>query len=173
MNWWIVVLLTVILVFGFVVARGAPYVPSHRRFVRLAFTKLYKLSSKDVVVDLGSGDGLVLRIAAEKASRAIGYELNPILVAISKLLSWNNRKIETKIADFWLVGLPPETTVIYVFAVTRDIAKLERKLQESVDLWGHSVSVITYGAQLKNKPPVDILYAHSLYVFEPQPLQRR
>lgn len=173
MNWWIASFFTIILIFGLVVARGAPYVPSHRRFVRLAFTKLYKLSSKDVVVDLGSGDGLVLRIAAEKASRAIGYELNPILVAISKVLAWNNHRIETKIADFWLVDLPPETTVIYVFAVTRDITKLERKLQESVDLWGHSVSVVTYGAQLKNKQPVEILHAHSLYVFDPQPLQRR
>ena len=173
MDWWIAAFFTIILVFGLVVARGAPYVPSHRRFVRLAFTKLYKLSDKDVVIDLGSGDGLVLRIAAEKASRAIGYELNPILVGISKILSWNNRKIETKIADFWLVNLPIETTVIYAFVVTRDIGKLERKLQQTVDLWGHSVSVVTYGAQLKNKQPVEILHAHSLYVFDPQPLQRR
>jgi SAM-dependent methyltransferase len=167
MTWWMVVICLIILLFGFVVFRGAPYVPSHRRFVRLALTKLYKLSNDDVLIDLGSGDGVVLRLAAERASHVIGYELNPALVAISRLLARGNRKIETRLADFWLIDLPVETTVVYAFVVTRDIAKLEKKMQASVDKWGHSVWLITYGAQLKNKQPTEILQAHSLYLFDP------
>ncbi|MFZ2544761.1 MAG: class I SAM-dependent methyltransferase [Candidatus Saccharimonadales bacterium] len=142
--------------------------PSHRKFVRLAFEKLYPLSNKDVVVDLGSGDGVVLRIAAEKAGSAIGYELNPALVFISRILARNNQKIEIRLGDMWLVDLPEETTLIYAFTVTRDRAKLERKLQQSVNQWGHSVSVITYGSPLKNKKPLRVLYAHTLYLFEPE-----
>ncbi|MDB5176774.1 MAG: hypothetical protein JWN75_442 [Candidatus Saccharibacteria bacterium] len=168
MTWWMVVICCIILLFGFVVVRGAPYVPSHRRFVRLALTKLYELSEKDVLVDLGSGDGIVLRLAAERASHVIGYELNPALVGISKLLARGNPNIETRIADFWLVDLPVETTVVYAFIVTRDVAKLEKKMQATVDEWGHSVWLITYGAQLKTKQPTEILHAHSLYLFDPE-----
>lgn len=157
----------IVLLFGFVVFRGAPYVPSHHKFVRLAFTKLYALSKDDVIVDLGSGDGAVLRIAAEKAKKAIGYELNPALVGISRLLARGNPKIETKLGDMWRVDIPEETTVIYAFAVTRDIEKLERKVQQAVDKWGHSVWLMTYGSQLKHRQPKHVLHAHSLYLFEP------
>jgi SAM-dependent methyltransferase len=167
MTWWMAIICFIILLFGFVVIRGAPYVPSHRRFVRLALTQLHKLSKDDVLVDLGSGDGIVLRLAAEQGSRAIGYELNPALVVISRLLARGNRKIETRLADFWLVDLPVETTVVYAFVVTRDVVKLEKKMQTTVDKWGHSVWLITYGAQLKNKQPTEILQAHSLYLFDP------
>jgi hypothetical protein len=167
MTWWIVTVCLVILLFGFVVLRGAPYVPSHRRFVRLALTKLYNLSEKDVLVDLGSGDGLVLRIAAGRASQAIGYELNPALVVISRLLSRGSPKIKTHLADFWLIDLPKETTVVYAFVVTRDVAKLEKKMQAIADYCGHSVWLITYGAKLKKKQPTEVLYAHSLYLFDP------
>jgi len=168
MPWWMAVVFLVVLLFGLVVFRGAPYVPSHRRFVRLALTKLYKLSSGDVLLDMGSGDGVVLRLAAERGARAIGYELNPALVMMSRLLARGNKKIQTRLADFWLIDLPIETTVVYAFVVTRDVAKLERKMQASVDAWGHSVWLITYGAQLKSKQPTEILHAHSLYLFEPE-----
>lgn len=61
------VILGVVVIFGVVAFRGAPYVPSHPAQVRKAFTELYALNKKDVVLDAGSGDGLVLRIAAKKA----------------------------------------------------------------------------------------------------------
>ena len=167
MEWWFWLVLSVVLLFGFVVARGAPYVPSHRRYVRLAFRDLYDLSDKDVLVDLGSGDGIVLRLAAERGARAIGYELNPVLVLVSKLLARGNPLVSTKVADFWLIDLPQETTVVYAFSVSRDIAKLEKKLQQTATKNGHAVWLITYGAKPKSLQPVRELHAHTLYRFEP------
>lgn len=167
MEWWFWLVFGVVLVFGFVVARGAPYVPSHRKYVQLALSELYHLTSKDVLVDLGSGDGIVLRLAAARGARAIGYELNPVLVLISKLLARGNGRITTKVADFWLVDLPKETTVVYAFAVSRDIAKLEKKMQQTATANGHALWLITYGAKPKTLQPVSELHAHTLYKFEP------
>ena len=168
MTWWFWTVLFVVLLFGFVVVRGAPYVPSHRRFVRLAFTKLYRLSDKDVLVDVGSGDGIILRLAAERGAQAIGYELNPALVVVSQVLAKGDPKIKTKLADFWLVDLPKETTIVYAFAVSRDVAKLERKMQQTANKNRQNIWLMTYGAKLHSKEPTKLLHAHTLYLFEPQ-----
>lgn len=164
---WLYALLVIVLLFGFVVFRGAPYVPSHRRFVKKAFKELYEITDKDILVDLGSGDGLILRLAAERGAKAIGYELNPALVLISKLLGRSNPRITTNIADMWRVMIPPETTVIYVFAVTRDIDKIGARVQEWANTLGKPLRLITYGASLTSKQPVKTLDAHSLFIFEP------
>jgi ribosomal protein L11 methylase PrmA len=167
--WFLYVVAGIVLVFGFVVFRGAPYVPSHRKYVRLAFKDLYKVTSKDVLVDIGSGDGVILRMAAAQGAKAVGYEINPILVAISKLLARNNPLISTRLADFWLTDLPAETTVVYVFAVSRDIEKIAKKLQKAADTHNHQLWLITYGAPVQSKEPVKVLHAHTLYLFEPKP----
>jgi SAM-dependent methyltransferase len=167
--WFLYVIAGIVLVFGFVVFRGAPYVPSHRKYVRLAFKDLYKVTSKDVLVDIGSGDGVILRMAAAQGAKAIGYEINPILVAISKLLARNNPRISTRLVDFWLTDLPAETTVVYTFAVSRDIEKIAKKLQKAADTHKHKLWLITYGAPVHSKEAVKVLHAHTLYLFEPKP----
>src|SRR3990167_11438551 len=83
----VIVVATILLVFGLVVFRGAPYVPTLRKNLEQGFRDVYPLSERDLLVDIGSGDGVVLRQAAKCGARAIGYELNPFLVVISKLLS--------------------------------------------------------------------------------------
>lgn len=167
------ILAAIFLLFGFVVFRGAPYVPSHRKYARLAFTKLYKLKSTDVLVDLGSGDGVVLRLAREKGARAVGYELNPALVLTSRLLARGDKKQSTILADMWLTDFPAETTVVYAFSVTRDGQKLANKLQQHADKYKHDLWCITYGAGLPGQQPVRTLHAHSLYFFEPRTLHEQ
>ncbi len=167
MTIWLWLAAALFLVFGGVVFRGAPYVPSHRRYARLALTKLYHLKPDDVLVDLGSGDGTVLRLAAKKGARAIGYELNPILVLISKFLARGDKRQSTVLADLWLIDFPAETTVVYIFSVTRDAAKLTAKLQKHATKHGRPLWCITYGTGLKGKQPSKTLHAHNLYLFEP------
>ena len=175
MMTWFWIFAAVFIAFGFVVVRGAPYVPSHRKYARLALTKLYRLKTSDVLVDLGSGDGTVLRLATKLgAAQAIGYELNPILVAISWLLARGDKKQRTVLADMWLSEFPAETTVVYVFSVTRDSEKLTKKLQKHADAHGRELWCITYGAGLAaDKKPVKKLHAHQLYHFAPEALQQK
>jgi len=157
----------VIVVFGFVVFRGAPYVPSHKKQVEGAFEELYGLGPDDVLVDIGSGDGIILRAAARRGAKAIGYELNPVLVWASRFFSRGNKNIEIHLADFWRVSLPAETTVVYAFAVTRDITKMAEKLQSEATRLKKPLYFISYGNDIPGHTPVKVVRAHFLYRLEP------
>lgn len=157
----------IVLAFGFVVFWGAPYVPSKRKELKAAFDELYPLKKSDVVVDIGSGDGVVLREAALHGAGAIGYELNPLLVAITRLASRREPKVQAHVANFWNIHLPEETTVIYIFAVSRDIGKLGEKIAEEATALNKKLTVITYGSQIPGRKALRVLGAHSLYEFAP------
>ncbi len=166
---WFWLLFSVVIVFGFVVFRGAPYVPSRRRQLAVAFDELYSLDNSDLLIDIGSGDGIVLREAAKRGARAIGYELNPILVAISWVLSRGQPRIESRLADFWFVKLPPETTVVYVFGESRDIKKMAQKVQDEANRLNKKLSFISYGFQVPDTVALKQMGAY--YLYEVAPLQ--
>lgn len=155
------------MVFGFVVFRGAPYVPSRRLYIKRAFTKLYNLDHTDVLVDVGSGDGIVLRIASEYGARAIGMELNPILVVIARWFSRHDKKVEVRLTDFWIAQLPDETSVVYGFVVTRDVKKLTNKMQQEATRLGHSIRLILYGNTLPGMAIDKTFEGYKLYTFQP------
>jgi hypothetical protein len=157
----------IVLLFGFVVFRGAPYVPSHRSEVRRAFSELYEVGEKDAVIDVGSGDGIILRLATACGAKAIGYELNPALVMIARFLSRHDKGVHVYLSDFWFAKLPQETTLIYAFAVERDIEKLGNKLQMETNRIGHPLHVMTYGSPISSREPLKALGAHHLYLFQP------
>ncbi len=160
---WVVV--GIVLLFGFVVAFGAPYVPSLRGQVRSAFEKLYDVGETDVVVDLGSGDGLVLLEAIRRGARGHGYELNPLLVAVSKLRLRRTAKVS--LADMWSVSLPTDTTLVYVFSVSRDSRRLGKFLQRQADTQGRMLRVMTFGTGLVDYESIKSLNAHTLYEIKP------
>lgn len=62
---------------------GAVYYPTQMKVVK-KMLDLAEVGKKDTVVDLGSGDGRFLVAAAQRGARAIGYEINPWLVARSR-----------------------------------------------------------------------------------------
>lgn len=154
--------------FGLVVIFGAPYVPSHPRAVSRAFDNLHPISRKDLVVDLGSGDGLVLRQAAQKGARAIGYELNIFLVIISWLLSFKRRsRIKVYWQNFQQVQLPAKTTLVYVFSSSKHIAGVASYLEREARRLGRSFHVISYGFELPGRRPINTYQAHNLYSINP------
>lgn len=165
-EWLFWALFVPVLLFGFVVFFGAPYVPTMRRELRRAFRELYPLSKDDVLVDLGSGDGVVLREAARLGARAIGYELNPALAWYS---AWKSRsgRIKVHVANMWQVKLPQETTVVYVFAVERDVKRVAGKMQREANRLNKHVKVISHGCELPGKIPIGSVGAHFLYEFTP------
>lgn len=164
---WLWLLAGVVLLFGFVVFRGAPYVPTHKKEIKGAFEELYPLGKNDVLVDVGSGDGVVLRVASTYGAQAVGYELNPALVFIAQFLSRGDSNVSVRLADFWLTQLPDNTTVVYAFAVSRDIPKMTAKLQNEATRIGRPLHLITYGSNIADRTPVKVVRAHFLYTFEP------
>lgn len=106
-------LIIIVALFALTVLVGAPYVPTHQKQLDKLFTYL-KLNKQDVLVDLGSGDGRVLRVASPFVKQAIGYEINPFLILYSKLLSRQNPNIQIKLSDFRQVKIA-KNAIIYIF----------------------------------------------------------
>lgn len=154
-----------IVCFGFVVFRGAPYVPTRRKQIMQAFDELYAVSKKDVVVDLGSGDGALLREAARRGARAFGYELNPILSVLSKLIS-KDKKITIKWADFWSQKLPEDTTVVYIFINSKDTKRMKKFFKAHVACTKKNLKVISYAFTLPEIEPKKTVGPMHLYEFK-------
>lgn len=162
---WIAI--AILFLFGFVVFTGAPYLPTKRDDLRRAFDELYQLDENDVLVDIGSGDGVVLREAASRGARAVGYELNPVLVYISRFLSRGDAKVRTINANFWKVDIPDDSTVVYTFGEARDIAKIAKKVEQQATRLERSLYFISYGFDIRGYELVKKVGAHFLYKIEP------
>lgn len=164
---WLTILLVVVVGIGFVALTGAPYVPSKRRDVERAFSELYLLTSKDVLVDIGSGDGKVLRIASGYGAKAFGYEIHPVLVAIAKWLSRNDSNVSVHLANFWTATLPKNTTVVYTFGDTRDIVKMYKKVESTATANRTTIAFISYAFKVGDLKPNKTVGAHHLYTVSP------
>ncbi len=158
----------VVAMFGFVAFTGAPYVPSRRRDLQRAFNELYQLKEADILVDIGSGDGVVLREASRRGARAIGYELHPLLVLLSRWLSRGDKKVSVRLANFWRTPLPDDTTVVYLFGDGRDIAKMVQYLQCQTNHIGRDIWLISYGFEAADLELKRTVGAHNLYLLRPE-----
>lgn len=64
---------------------GVPFLPTHRKQA-LKMIQLSQIKPGMKVIDLGSGAGRLLFLAAKSGAQAVGYELNPFLVIWTKLV---------------------------------------------------------------------------------------
>ena len=79
-----VIIFILVLAFGGVLLRGAPYVPTLDRQGKIAL-ELLDLKPGQTLLELGSGDGKMLVLAARAGLNVVGIELNPLLVGVSWL----------------------------------------------------------------------------------------
>lgn len=164
---WIYLVGTLVVFLGLSVFFGAPYVPSHRRDIKRLFDELTPVGEGDVVLDIGSGDGVVLREASRRGARAIGYEIHPLFVGISKVLSLGDARVIVRWANAWTAPFPEEVTLVYAFAVGRDGKRLTNKVQREADRLGRPLVLVCYGNPLPAMNPERVFEAYHLYRFEP------
>ena len=127
---------------------GAPYVPTLRGEAEKVFKKLYRLSRKDLVVDLGSGDGTVLVAAAKCGAKVYGIELNPILVLISRFRLRKFKYARVDLGNIFNCKFPTETTVVYLFGEDRDIMKFAKKIRDESARLKKPLFVISQGFEI-------------------------
>lgn len=108
---------------------GAPYVPTLHAPLEEALTKLYPVGEKDLLIDLGAGDGVVLESASKKGAKAVGVEVNPFLVLAMKRRFRKNRRVKVLLRNFYHFKFPKETTVVYVFMIGFRIDSIYRKIE--------------------------------------------
>lgn len=162
----IAILTLLVAIFSFVVFFGAPFVPTRRIWAESALD-LAKIKKSDVLVDLGSGSGIVLKLAADREAKAIGYELNPFLAIASRLrLAKYGEQAQVKVGNFWKTDLPIGTTIVYAFAVERDGQKLIEYLEsQSQKIAAKELKVVSFGLPLYGKEPLASANGANLYKF--------
>ncbi len=117
-----------LLAVGGVILRGAPYVPTLDAQARAAL-ELLSLKPGQTLLELGSGDGKVLVVAAQAGLNVVGIELNPFLVAVSWLRTWRYRKqVRIIWGDFWRVQWP-ECDGVFSFLLGRFMPRLDGRMQ--------------------------------------------
>ena len=137
---WLILCLAM-LGFGVGAILGAPYLPILRRDSERLLA-MAQLKPGSTLIDLGCGDGRMLKLAAKQGIRSIGYEINPLLYVVSLIVTWPERRLVTiHLGNYWNARLPKAET-IYVFLLDRYMPKLATKLAKECDPDVHLISYI-------------------------------
>src|SRR3989344_3761460 len=125
----VVLLLFIIITFFFFAIDlflDLPYVATKRNKIE-TIIKLAQIKKNQTVIDLGSGDGRLLLAAAQKGAYAVGYELNPFLVLISRFharLKGLSENVMIHRQNMWKADLKV-ADVIFVYSLKKTIAKFQ------------------------------------------------
>ena len=164
----ICLVLIVVAIFLITSLTGAPYVPTLGKYFDREIDKLYKFSRKDLVLDLGAGDGIVLDIVSKRGAKAVGIELNPILATIIRFRFRNNPRVTAVCKNFYRYQFPDETTVIYAFAVGNHIEPIYRKIKAEATRLGKPLYFISNAFNIKELKPEKKVWTWYLYKIKPE-----
>lgn len=157
----ILVLLIVGFCFSFVVLFGAPYLPTLSKQMQTSLD-LLDLRPGQTMLELGCGDGRVLIAAAERGWHVVGYEINPILAA----LSWaRTRRYGGRVhivwGNFW-TRTWPVTDGIFGFILPRYMPKLDKKVMQETR---KPVKVVSFAFAIADKKPAIEKDGVFLYIY--------
>lgn len=110
---------------------GAPFAGTPKKIIKEALT-LAEISSKDVVYDLGSGDGRVIMECSKICKKAVGVEINPFLALWTRVLSFRSRpNVEILCKNYNHVDIG-RATIVFLYIVPRFIPTLQKKLKKEL-----------------------------------------
>jgi 16S rRNA A1518/A1519 N6-dimethyltransferase RsmA/KsgA/DIM1 with predicted DNA glycosylase/AP lyase activity len=107
----------------------APWWRTNKQVAR-AMCCLARVSQKDIVYDLGCGDGEALNVAAEEhGAKGVGIEIDPLRYLFSKIrfkIRGLNKKVKIIKKDFHDVNIS-QASVIFVYLVPNALERLRPK----------------------------------------------
>ncbi len=122
----------------------APWVPTSKKQIR-KMLNFAELKPNEILYDLGSGDGRILIIAAtEFNAKAVGIELNAILVAYSNFRIFLERlqdKVHVKWGNIFLRDIS-EADVVTMYLLQQTNNKMMKKLKEELKPGARVVSYV-------------------------------
>ena len=104
-----------------------PYVGAQKNCID-TIIKFASIKKWETVVDLGSGDGRLLFAAAEADAKAVGYEINPFLIALTLIrtkLKGLSNNVWVERQSLWKADLKV-ADVIFVYAKRKTMPKFEK-----------------------------------------------
>lgn len=126
--WLIIILLALLIPTAYAGWIGAPYAPTLLPAVRRTFDEI-GLGPDDFLVDLGAGDGKIVREAAARGARALGIELSPILWAVAKLRTLGRARARIVFGNFYRPA-PTNATVLFAFLMPNNMPRVRRWLKQ-------------------------------------------
>ena len=162
-SFWVIWGLAMLLLacYAAVLAFGAPYLPTLKKTQADAL-KLINLKKGQLLLDLGSGDGTVLNNAAASGLRAIGYELNPFLVVISRFINRRHgRNAKTVLGNFWHADIS-QADGIFIFLLDSYMEKFDDFIKNQSH---KKLKVVSHAFQIPGKKPVKKVGALFLYEY--------
>ncbi len=111
---------------------GAPFVPTSNPAAQ-TMIDFAGIKPGMRIYDLGSGDGRLLFLAAQKGSKAIGFEINPWLVWFTNLKAWvtHSPQVKAKWQNFWSAKLS-DADVVFVYLLPWRMGELAQKLTKDL-----------------------------------------
>lgn len=127
------ILVLVGFMFMLIIFLGPPFVPTPLSIIK-ELIQIANISKKDVVIDLGSGDGRMLIYAAREGAIAKGWEINPLLVLWTCLAVRRYRvskRVRIYLQNYHKADLS-DATVVFLYNFPPHLPKLEEKLQKDL-----------------------------------------
>lgn len=124
-----------------------------RQVVADAMLELARVTTDDVVYDLGSGDGRIVILAAQKyGARGVGIELDPRLVEISRQVAVEGAVADraTFIVDDLFTTDISDATVVTLYLSRTVNARLEPKLRRELR---PGARIVSHQFPIGNWPP--------------------
>lgn len=106
---------------------GAEWVKTPKR-ARKKMLQMLRLSKRDILYDLGCGDGQFLLEASPKVRQAIGIEIDPVRCLIAKFKARNRKNIKIVCGNLFKQNI--RSTKIVVFLLKGTNEKLGKKLKQ-------------------------------------------
>ena len=143
---------------------GAPWLPTPKKRVR-SMLEFAKVTSDDILYDLGSGDGRIIIMAAKEfGAQSIGIEVDPLR------LWWSRRsirrhnlsqKVEVIRANFFKVSVE-DATIVTLYQGYKINKKIRDKLASELK---PGARVVSYRFILEGWTPSETNEEESIYLY--------
>jgi ubiquinone/menaquinone biosynthesis C-methylase UbiE len=143
---------------------GLPSVPAGRERIRRAL-RLADLRAGEVLYDLGAGDGRVLVIAAKEfGARATGIEIGPVQCLVcwgNALVNGVRQNVRVVQGNFLRADLS-EADVVFVYATSKELARLQSRLESQLR---EGARVVTVGSDFPDWKAVRFHREELIFVY--------
>ncbi len=142
---------------------GGEWVPTPQKTVD-RMLKIAKLKKNEIVYDLGSGDGKIVISAAKLGARAVGIEIDPLRIFMSRIkiaLENVGDLAVVRRGDLFKANVK-SADVVTLFLLPKTMEKLESKLRKELK---KGARIVSYGFSFKKWKPVKTDRKNKIYLY--------
>ena len=139
------------------VTRGALFIPTSSIRIK-TFLDALPMNSKECFLDLGCGDGRVLREASKRYGvRAMGFEVNILAYLAARVRNFGFKGIKIRWKNFWEADLS-SADVIFCYLFPDVMERLSKKLEAELRPGSR---VVSCNFPMPGWSPFQVLHPHS------------